>query len=386
MKTMLYLSQKPAFPIVDGGSKAIASFLWNVASCKGINLIYAPICTQKHPLDVEMLRDKIPNLPIHPIEINTHFTVFDFLKNFFEKIPLNVKRYLRESTFQTLEKLDTSHAFDCVLCDGFYSVALVPEAWFQTKKIYYRAHNIEHAVWEHKSNHSHGMKRWYFAEIAKKLKRYETELLPKVEEVLAIAAEDAKYFKQHNAKTHTFYPTADIVPTGYLSSEKSLCFIGNFDWQPNVDAIDSFLQDIYPRLRTNHPELQFHIAGKGSSQFTNKTAGIYGHGFVDDANAFLVSHGIFIAPLRFGTGLNIKVMDALCLGKPAVLTEVAIQGLSNSEGLCIAKTTEHFEDLLHEVIINKTKQEALSQAALAIARIHFSKDTQIVALQNLFNV
>jgi glycosyltransferase involved in cell wall biosynthesis len=107
---------------------------------------------------------------------------------------------------------------------------------------------------------------------------------------------------------------------------------------------------------------------------------------VDDANAFLVSHGIFIAPLRFGTGLNIKVMDALCLGKPAVLTEVAIQGLSNSEGLCIAKTTEHFEDLLHEVIINKTKQEALSQAALAIARIHFSKDTQIVALQNLFNV
>ncbi len=383
---MLYLSQKPAYPMVDGGSKAIASFLENVSDCEGFNLLYAPICTQKHPLAMDVLEENIPNLKVQALEMNTDFNILDVIRNFFEKTPLNVKRYLNETTQQKLQKLDASNLFECVVCDGFYALCIVPKEWFSTKKVYYRAHNIEHEVWKQRATHSHGFKRLLHGNIARKMKGYETGFYGALEGILSISKDDTSYFKHFNPNTQTFFPTAKISNSEPPADDTTLCFIGNFDWQPNVDAIDSFLQEIYPHLRAQHPELQFHIAGKGSAQFSQKELGVYGHGFVEDSNAFLASHGIFIAPLRFGTGLNIKVMDALCLGKAAILSEVAIQGLLKTEGLCIAKTPEDFAHLLKDVIGNAVKQAELAEAAIAIAKLHFSRDGQRVALKTFFNV
>ena len=88
---VLYISQKPAFPIIDGGSFAINRFLKDVRETIHGEIDYLAITTVKHPMDSDAAQQNLgDNITIYPVEINTDLSKLSFFASLFSKLPENI--------------------------------------------------------------------------------------------------------------------------------------------------------------------------------------------------------------------------------------------------------------------------------------------------------
>lgn len=385
MKNAMYISQKPAFPIVDGGSNAVASFLLNFREIWKGKLSYFPITTPKHPCDLMQLQGLLENVPIIPLEIDSRISSIGFLLNIKNSDPYNVKRYKKSAIRNELLATDKLEAFDTVICDGFYAACLIPEDWFHNKNIVYRAHNVESNIWKSKTKLTSGMKKIILNKITRRMRVFENDLLQKFNQIIAISENDASYFRQFNTSVSTLLPTSEIKKFESFSFPLELCFIGDFEWEPNKDGIEHFIENIFPKLKKEIPELSLHLAGRFSEIFHQPNQGIYAYGFVANSKGFLSKHGVFIAPLRYGSGLNIKVMEALCIGKEAILNKESCKGIQGIENLCIAETDADYLKIVQNILFDNDKRLDLQNQAMKVAEKNFSNEKQIQQMKNLFH-
>jgi glycosyltransferase involved in cell wall biosynthesis len=85
---------------------------------------------------------------------------------------------------------------------------------------------------------------------------------------------------------------------------------------------------IHKIRRKEIPNLVFHVAGKGSDQISRwQIPGVQRHGFVPDSKAFIANNGLFISGLQAGSGVKMKVLEAMSVGAPMVLTQKSAEGL-----------------------------------------------------------
>jgi glycosyltransferase involved in cell wall biosynthesis len=145
----------------------------------------------------------------------------------------------------------------------------------------------------------------------------------------------------------TIFPSSDIVvvPNGIDCSKiildrapvlKSLLFIGGLDWYPNVDAIRYFLNEIWPLLSIEFPDLTFDIVGKCPpsdlvSRYQHDRR-IKFHGFVNDISDFYRKSWIYVCPIMDGGGTKLKVLDAMANGVLLIAHPVAMEGIDAEPG------------------------------------------------------
>jgi len=126
-------------------------------------------------------------------------------------------------------------------------------------------------------------------------------------------------------------PKFDPAVVGF-SSRRGLCTIGNFQHDPNVDALAWLKEEIWPLVRARHPAAEFHIYGSHSKPrhketFHNPALGWHFAGYVDDHLAALARHQLLLAPLRFGAGQKGKIVDAWFSNTPVVTTPIGAEGM-----------------------------------------------------------
>jgi len=108
-----------------------------------------------------------------------------------------------------------------------------------------------------------------------------------------------------------------------------LSFLGSLDWQPNLEAVQYLIGNWWPVLHRKNPEMRLNIAGKNfpKTLLEKKIAGVVMHGTVPDAKAFLEAHPVVVVPLRTGSGIRIKILEAMGLGLPVISTAKGVEGL-----------------------------------------------------------
>ena len=355
MKRVLYITQKPHHPIQDGGTQAIASFLLLLSKCKNIELTYAPICTVKHPGDFSTIED---SFQLIPLRINPKITCSVLLKSIHS--PMNVLRYTQTNLNSVLNSIDSATNFDVVICDGFYPLTIIPSPWFTSKRVIYRSHNLEHKHWEQRATSGPWYLRFFFQRISRQLYRLEQKLVSVSSHVLSISHQETLKLNLWNANTSTYYPmiTAKEKQSDQRPEKLRIGFVGSFEWFPNADAITWFIQNIWPLVLTEIPTVEFEIAGKGSEAFNMPSLNIFGLGFVKSLDEFYHRQTLIISPLRFGTGLNMKIIEALSYCKPIVTTAKSIQGFEQSTPFVIANDPSTFADRIIHLLNNQ--QELLS--------------------------
>lgn len=116
-----------------------------------------------------------------------------------------------------------------------------------------------------------------------------------------------------------------------FESREHFMTIGNFLHAPNYDAVLFLKQTIWPLIRAQLPKTELHIYGAYVSpkiaQLNNKKEGFLVKGFAEDVNVVMQNAKVCLASLRFGAGLKGKLIDAMKNGTPAVMTNVAAEGL-----------------------------------------------------------
>lgn len=163
----------------------------------------------------------------------------------------------------------------------------------------------------------------------------------------------------------------------------TILFTGNMDYAPNVDAVQYFVEDIFPQILTEVSDARLIIAGQRPVDAVKRLAAenIEITGFVPDLAELYDRSGVVIAPLRFGAGTQNKVLEAMAMGVPVVCTDIGFKGLEieSGEGVIHAPDSREFAQSVISLLQDAAIREKTGQKGLAIAREKFSWDG--IALQ-----
>jgi glycosyltransferase involved in cell wall biosynthesis len=150
----------------------------------------------------------------------------------------------------------------------------------------------------------------------------------------------------------------------------TLLFLGNFRHLPNVTAMQWFCRDSLPRIVERYPQTRVIVAGADPPPlhtFGDKTGVLELPGYVPDVRPLLRRSAVFICPVRSGSGVRVKLLEAFASGIPVVSTYVGAEGLARRDGeLCfLADDPVEFATKVIEVFDNPSRGEELAVAARA---------------------
>jgi glycosyltransferase involved in cell wall biosynthesis len=114
------------------------------------------------------------------------------------------------------------------------------------------------------------------------------------------------------------------------AAPKTLFFLGSLNWRPNVEGLEWFLDNVWPSVKRQWPDLELHVAGKDMPGHIagRKDAGVCMHGFVDSAPRFMQEHEVMIVPLLSGGGMRVKIIEGMAMGKCIISTGLGSEGIA----------------------------------------------------------
>jgi glycosyltransferase involved in cell wall biosynthesis len=173
------------------------------------------------------------------------------------------------------------------------------------------------------------------------------------------------------------------LPSATFSARNGVGFVGGFNHLPNIDAINWFLNEIWPLVRRVRPDLMFSIAGSNLPQgIARKSDNVDYLGPVVDLHAWFETLIMSVAPLRIGAGAKGKVASSLASGLPCVLTTVAAEGMNliDGENVLVADTPELFADRIIELVGDEGVWKRLSVGALKSMEKQLSDKNNFIIL------
>lgn len=155
---------------------------------------------------------------------------------------------------------------------------------------------------------------------------------------------------------------------------KSLLFVGNYNYKPNVDAVNYFVSEILPSLRVKYPNLILYVVGPNSA-FEFDDSNIIVTGFVEDIREYYSKSAIFVSPLLTGAGVKNKILEAMAAGLPVVATKISVDGIENldhGKNILIAKTTEEFINITLSLLDDSEQRKFISKNSMDLMNNGFS--------------
>jgi glycosyltransferase involved in cell wall biosynthesis len=160
------------------------------------------------------------------------------------------------------------------------------------------------------------------------------------------------------------------------------------DWGPNAEGIKWFLQDVWPKISTRFPALKLYLAGRNMpDEFkAMKLMNVEVVGEVESAVEFMSSKAIMIVPLRSASGVRVKIMEGLALGRAIVATPIAAEGLdcAHGEQLLIADNSTEWTSALSDVIQNAQLRNSLAAKGREHVRLNFDVGSVTAKLINFY--
>jgi glycosyltransferase involved in cell wall biosynthesis len=139
------------------------------------------------------------------------------------------------------------------------------------------------------------------------------------------------------------------APTVTSDDRPSLVFTGTLGYPPNADAVRHFCRDVLPTIRRERPDVRLEIVGDGASRELVSTCGVAPGveflGFVPDVFDVLRRATLFVCPMRQGTGIKVKLLEAMACGLPVVASPIAVEGMPDARDgvhLRVARSAEDF--------------------------------------------
>ncbi len=202
--------------------------------------------------------------------------------------------------------------------------------------------------------------------------------------VTAITDHDAAYFRKLKSAKDVFHLPFALPPEkqephlegNTLEQDPDICFIGSMDWAPNEDAACFLIEAIMPLVWRRFPELNASIVGKnpGSRLRALTSDNVIVTGRVPSVQAYLDKAKLIVLPIREGSGIKIKLIEAMAAGKAVVTTAMGAQGtgLKHNYHAVLAETAQEIADAIVALMENQEKRQVMGMAAQQFILNNFS--------------
>ncbi|MCL5263751.1 MAG: glycosyltransferase family 4 protein [Chloroflexi bacterium] len=230
---------------------------------------------------------------------------------------------------------------------------------------------------------THLLQRIHFLQLWLKMQRYESKMYSLFDLCTVVSPVDAATL-QKNVSGLNVAVVPNGVDSGYfrpgecvLEREASLIFVGRLDYPPNVDAVRHFVNHIFPHVRRQVPSAHFVIVGRNGSQESlglRGAANVEVVGAVPDIRPFVWENTAFVCPLRFGSGVKNKVLEAMAMAKPVVGTPIACEGLDlvPGEHIMVASSTADTVGSIIDLFSDSQKRVQLGLRAREVVETKYS--------------
>jgi GT2 family glycosyltransferase len=143
---------------------------------------------------------------------------------------------------------------------------------------------------------------------------------------------------------HSVIDNEEIIP---FEKRAGLMFLGGYEHTPNVDAVLYFVEEVFPLIRRELPEVEFYVVGSNVTREMEKLKRIDGVrviGWVPEVEPYFNKVKVFVSPLRYGAGMKGKIGHAMSCGLPVVTTSIGAEGMELIDGgtALIADGAEEF--------------------------------------------
>ncbi len=202
-------------------------------------------------------------------------------------------------------------------------------------RVFYRAHNFETDIWRRKAEQTSQLPLRLFLEFqAARMRAFETSLALQCAGLAPVSAEDLAAFRSFCPQTR-----ARVVPIGSDFSQPpplleesgflDVVFIGKLDWPPNREGLLWFLDKVWPRAFAARPTLRLSIVGSGAAGPLGTRSSLRGVRFlgrVENLDEIYRQSAISLAPVFYGSGTRVKVIEASRYGRACLSTAIGVEG------------------------------------------------------------
>lgn len=245
--------------------------------------------------------------------------------------------------------------FDIIQVEGINMSLYIPLIKQYSKALLsFRAHNIESEIWEELAAGARcNAKCWYLRSLAARMKEYEKKLINICDLIIPITEHDSLFFmgKRIGIPVYTCGYGIDPIPRNKAEKrpEHSLVYIGSLDWRPNQEGIVWFLDRVWLLVQEACSNIKMQVAGRNAPGWLIRKfnqAKVEFVGEVEDATAFIRTGTVLIVPLLSGSGIRVRIIQAMALGIPVISTPKGIQGIHVQPGkeLLVARNPEEYKD------------------------------------------
>ena len=310
---------------------------------------------------------------IELIDVDLDVKPMNAFLNLFTRRSYHVERFISEEFKARLVALLEKEQFDVVQLEVLFMAPYVETIRQHSKAmIVLRAHNVEHKIWERIAKETKSpIKRWYINHLAKTLKEYELNALETVDGIAAITRKDAAFFRKYSSKPvidipYGVYPE-QFTPKYEIEGKPKFYHIGSMNWMPNEEGIRWFIDEVLPKTVEKVPDFVYHLAGRSMPEWltTLKDPHVDVVGEVPDAKEFVTNHDVAIVPLLSGSGIRIKIIESMALGKTVITTRVGAEGILYDEevNIIIAENKSKMVEAIRSLNENPETAVRIGQAA-----------------------
>lgn len=373
--SILFISTQLPFPPKSGGTIKSWNYLSHLASKYTIGLACLLKEDDRDHLATFKTKLSFKDLLCEPLDVPRN--LLSLVSSYLFSYSLNLYRN-RSASFK--RKINAIAAeYEVIIIDHYEMAQYVPRAY--PGKIVIHTHNAEYALWKRMGElSSNPLIKLALKIEAFRVKRYEKKCFEKADLVYATPS-DIEAFKTAGIQYDNFEITYHLGNTHLLSlpkiefkkTEKSLVFMGTLSWEPNIDGLIWFIQNVYPKILADHHEVNLYVLGKQTDDrlaiVVKKYPSIKLCGFIEDINQYLEKSRVFIAPLRFGSGMKVKVLEGMYRGLPVVTTSIGAEGLevNSNTHLLISDDAEAFAQQCIRLLEDKKLWERLRDSSREIA-------------------
>jgi glycosyltransferase involved in cell wall biosynthesis len=352
LKRILIISTRIPWPLIDGVRIRIYNTAKHLASQYEVDLFCISPSAPEEAALVE-LKKVFRNVFVR--RINPIASAFYALKSLFSRLPLQVNYFYRSRIQHEIEAL--TNDYDVILCNHIRTTHYIRS---RRDKVIVDLHDSIAMHYERALQIVGSLDKLLYRFEYPRVLAYEREVIGQFSRSIVVSEVDREYLIGHNANadrllTINVAVRDDIVISNEPAERQSITFLGKMSYHPNVDAVEWFAEEVFPKLRERFPDLYFYIVGATPSSRVQKLAQhehVVVTGFVENPFELLRQSVCLVAPMRIGAGLQNKVLEAMSIGKAVVTTSIGAEGIDgkNGEHYILADSPDEFRAQIERFI------------------------------------
>jgi glycosyltransferase involved in cell wall biosynthesis len=355
---------KPPFPVIDGGNFASKVLIESLSKENEVSAIIFE--TDKHPFSSKSESFCIEFFQsFSTVHLNTRISFFGLIRSFLKGESYNLKRFTNDELKSKLLQF-FEQEFDVLVLDSLYSAVEIDFIKHHFKgKIILRSHNLEFELWKRLSEKAtNPIKRKLFGYFSKKIKQKEVSIFKEVDEIWAISEVDATKI---TAFTSTPVFSIGIGLHTNPIEKKATIFkafhIGGMDWMPNKESVEYILSEIWQEDFT----VPLSLVGNGTKELSShsQNKNIQFCGRLESLNELYETHAVLVTPILSGSGIRVKLLEALSYGIPCITTRLGAEGIdTTASGIQLAENKTEFRSIINKLASENDLLSNLSLKAI----------------------